>query len=130
MFISGGVLPESCVNVRVVKSRRDYIEGQVVEILKKSSLETIHPNNPYGIQPGCGRVNIPYSEQLKIKAGQIEESLFHIRKLQESIEISPIVPSPDIATKSNGVLENLYLENMTETNISMSDFTNNENSQK
>jgi len=94
VFISGGVLPKSLVHVRVVKSRKDYIEGQVVEILEKSPLEYEHPHNPYGIQPGCGRVNIPYSEQLKIKAGQIEESLFHIRKLQENIEISPIVPSP------------------------------------
>jgi len=94
VFISGGVLPQSVVNVRVLKSRKDYIEGQAVEIVKKSPLETQHPQNPYGIQPGCGRVNIPYEHQLDIKSGQISESLFHIRKLQENIDISPILSSP------------------------------------
>jgi tRNA/tmRNA/rRNA uracil-C5-methylase (TrmA/RlmC/RlmD family) len=39
-----------------------------MEIIKKSPIEKSHPNNIYGIQAGCGWVNIPYEEQLKIKA--------------------------------------------------------------
>jgi len=94
IFISGGVLPESVVNVRVLKSRKDYIETQVTEIIKRSPLEQSHPNNPYGIQPGCGRVNIPYEHQLQIKSEQIKESFFHIKKLQSDFQIDPICPSP------------------------------------
>jgi len=96
IFISGWVVPGSIINVRVLKSTKDFIEAQAMEIIKKSPIEKSHPNNIYGIQAGCGWVNIPYEEQLKIKAWQIEESLFHIKKFQKEINIKPIIPSPII----------------------------------
>lgn len=94
IFISGGVIPGSIVNLRILKSRKDYIEAQCQETVKKSPIEQKHPDNIYWDQAGCGWINIPYSEQLKIKAWQVEESLFHTRKFQENLTISPIVPSP------------------------------------
>lgn len=103
IFISWGVTPGSIVNVRVLKSRKDYIEAQCQEVIKKSPIEKQHPNNPYGKQAWIMWVNIPYEEQLKIKAWQVEESLFHVRKLQEDIEISPIVPSKIIDWYRNKV---------------------------
>ncbi len=94
IFISGWVIPGSIVNLRILKSRKDYIEAQCQEIVKKSPIETPHPKNIYGDQAGCGWINIPYEEQLKIKASQIEESLFHIKKFQENLSINPIIASP------------------------------------
>lgn len=94
IFISGWVIPWSIVNLRVLKSRKDYIEAQCQEVVKKSPIEKTHPNNIYGMQAWCGWVNIPYEEQLKIKQQQIEESMFHIKKLQNNFIINHIIPSP------------------------------------
>ncbi|MDD5213896.1 MAG: 23S rRNA (uracil(1939)-C(5))-methyltransferase RlmD [Candidatus Gracilibacteria bacterium] len=94
IFISGGVIPGSIVNLRILKSRKDYIDAQCQEVVKKSPIEKSHPNNIFGDQAGSMWVNIPYEEQLKIKSGQIEEALFHIKKLEPELNIKPIVPSP------------------------------------
>ena len=94
IFISGWVIPGSIVNLRVLRSRKDYIESQCLEVIKKSQFEKPHPNNIFWDQAWSMWVNIPYEEQLKIKAGQIEEALFHIKKLQPELNIKPIIPSP------------------------------------
>jgi len=94
IFISWWVIPGSIVNLRVIKSRKDYIEAQCQEIIQKSPIEKTHPKNIYWEQAWSMWVNIPYEEQLKIKENQIIESMFHIKKLQENLSFSPIVPSP------------------------------------
>lgn len=103
IFISGGVIPGSIINVRVLKSRKDFIEAQAQEVIKKSPIEKLHPNNIYGMQAGTARVNIPYDEQLKMKAWQVEESLFHVKKLQPDLEISPIISSPLVDNYRNKI---------------------------
>nr|MDD3719985.1 23S rRNA (uracil(1939)-C(5))-methyltransferase RlmD [Candidatus Gracilibacteria bacterium] len=104
IFITGGVVPGSIVNLRVLKSKKDYLETQVFEVIKKSPIEKIHPNNPYGINGGCKRVNIPYNEQLKIKEGQVKEAFFHIEKIVgKKVEISTIIGSPLIDGYRNKV---------------------------
>lgn len=103
IFISGWVIPGSIVNLRVLKSRKDYIEAQAMETIKKSPIEKEHPNNIYGMQAWCGWVNIPYEEQLKIKYSQVEESLFHVKKLQPEINLKSIVPSPLIDNYRNKI---------------------------
>ncbi|MFA5916601.1 MAG: 23S rRNA (uracil(1939)-C(5))-methyltransferase RlmD [Candidatus Gracilibacteria bacterium] len=94
LFISGGVIPGSIVNLKILKNRKDYIETQCMEVIKVSPIEKKHPNNIYGDQAGSKWVNIPYEEQLKIKATQVEESLFHIKTLQPNLKINDIIPSP------------------------------------
>lgn len=94
VFITWWVVPDSIVDVRILKKRKDYFETQVVNLVKKSPIEKQHPNNPFWECGGCKWVNIPYEEQLKIKEWQVKESLFHLNRLQENIEILPIIPSP------------------------------------
>lgn len=103
MFISGWVIPWSIVNLRVLKSRRDYIETQCLEVVKNSPIEKKHPKNIYWDQAWAKWVNIPYEEQLKIKSSQVEESLFHVRKFQEDFNIKPIVPSPLVDNYRNKI---------------------------
>lgn len=104
IFITGWVVPGSIVNLRVLKSKKDYYETQVLDVVKKSPIEKTHPNNPYGMNGWCKRVNIPYEEQLKIKESQVIESFFHTEKTAwEKITISPIVPSPLIDSYRNKV---------------------------
>ncbi|MDD3302813.1 MAG: 23S rRNA (uracil(1939)-C(5))-methyltransferase RlmD [Candidatus Gracilibacteria bacterium] len=104
IFVTGGVVPGSIVNLRVLKSKKDYLETQVLDIVKKSPIEKIHPNNPYGINGGCKRVNIPYEEQLKIKENQVKEAFFHIERIiGKKINVSQIIPSPLIDGYRNKV---------------------------
>lgn len=103
IFVSGWVIPWSIVNLRILKSRSDFIEAQVQEIIQKSHIEKEHLNNIYGIQAGCWWVNIPYTEQLNIKAWQVEESLFHIKKFQTELNIKSIIASPLIDNYRNKI---------------------------
>ncbi len=94
LFITGWVIPGSIVNLKILKNRKDYIETQCMEVVKVSPIEKKHPDNIYWDQAGSKWVNIPYEEQLKIKAAQVEESLFHIKTLQKDLKINDIIPSP------------------------------------
>lgn len=94
IFVTGWAIPWSIVNLKVIKKRKDYLDTQIVEVIKKSSLEKKHPNNIYWDCWGCKWVNIPYENQLEIKQNQVKESFFHLEKFQENIDIQAIVPSP------------------------------------
>lgn len=90
-FITGGAVPKSIVNIKITKKRKDFYEAQIVEVIKKSPLET----ESYDLFPGAPWMNINYKEQLQIKQTQIEESFFRIKNLQEDINFLPIIPAPD-----------------------------------
>lgn len=94
LFISWWVIPGSIVNVRVLRSRKDYIETQLQDIITPSPYEHPHPNNPYGKQAGMPWINIAYDKQLDIKQNQVKEALFHLDKLQTDIPFHDIIPSP------------------------------------
>ncbi len=98
IFITGWSIPWSIVNLRVLKKKKDFIETQIVEIIKKSSIEKKHPINKYWMSWGWKWINISYDEQLKIKQEQVKEALFHLKKYQNNIEnfFLPIMSSPII----------------------------------
>lgn len=103
IFITWWAIPDSIVNLRVLKKKRDFIETQILDVVKKSSIEKEHPTNPYGMSGGWKWINIPYDEQLKIKENQVKESLFHLEKLQKDITFESIQPSPIIDWYRNKV---------------------------
>ena len=90
-FITGWAIPGSRVNMKIIKKRKDFYEAQITEVLEKSPIET----EWYDLFPGAPWMNINYSEQLKIKQVQIEESFFHLRKHQEDINFLDIIPAPE-----------------------------------
>lgn len=89
-FVTGWAIPGAVVNMKIIKKRKDYYEGQIIEVVKKSEIETEN----YALFPGAPWMNINYEEQLKIKQTQIEESMFHLKKYQEDINFLPIIPTP------------------------------------
>ncbi len=91
LFITGWAVPGSIVDVKIIKKRKDYYESQIVAVKKKSLIET----GAYELFPGAPWMNIDYNEQLKIKQTQIEESFFHVQKIQPEINFLPIIPAPD-----------------------------------
>ena len=91
VFITGGAIPWSIVDVKIIKKRKGYYEAQIVKVIKKSPIET----ETYDLFPWAPWMNIDYKEQLKIKQTQIEESFFHIQTLQKDIPFLPIIPAKD-----------------------------------
>ena len=90
-MITGGAIPGSRVNLRLLKKKKSYYETQIVEILEKSPIELEYPNNPYGMSGGWKWINIDYSKQLEIKEEQVKDALRSINKLQKDINFLPIV---------------------------------------
>ncbi len=90
-FITGWAVPGAKVNMKIIKKRKDFYEAQITEVIEKSPLETEN----YDLFPGAPWMNISYDAQLQIKQTQIEESMFHIKKLQEDITFLPIIPAPE-----------------------------------
>lgn len=90
-FITGWAVPGAKVHIKIIKKRKDFYEAQITEVIKKSPLETEN----YDLFPWAPWMNISYEAQLQIKQTQIEESMFHIKKLQENIHFLPIIPAPE-----------------------------------
>jgi tRNA/tmRNA/rRNA uracil-C5-methylase (TrmA/RlmC/RlmD family) len=79
------------VDIKIIKKRKDFYEGQIACVHTKSPIET----ESYDLFPGAPWMNIHYDEQLKIKQAQIEESFFRIKNIQPEINFLPIVRAPD-----------------------------------
>ncbi|HPD95580.1 MAG TPA: 23S rRNA (uracil(1939)-C(5))-methyltransferase RlmD [Tenuifilaceae bacterium] len=86
------VIPGDVVDVQVVSSRKSYMEGYVVKLIKKSDLRVEPFCSHFGTCGGCKWQSLPYSEQLKFKQGQVSDQLTRIGKI-DLPEISPIIGS-------------------------------------
>lgn len=86
-FITWWAIPWARVVIKIIKKRKDFYEGQIIQVVQKSPIETEN----YIEIPWAPWVNISYDEQLKIKQSQVEEALFHCRKYQKEILFLPII---------------------------------------
>ena len=82
IIITGGVIPGSMVNLRILKVKKGYFEAQLLDTVKKSPLEQDLPAH-YQVYGGCRWLPILYTEQLKIKAEQVREAFHSIEKYWE-----------------------------------------------
>lgn len=86
------VLKDQKVQVRISKKKKSKIEGKVLEVLENSSVEIkpkcVHFHNC----GGCTYQNLPYEEQLKMKANQVTHLLD--RANLEDYDFLGIEPSP------------------------------------
>lgn len=90
-------LPGQRVSFSINKIRKGKAEGRLREVLEKSSLELENCCPHFGICGGCMYQSFPYSEQLKIKEGQIRKILSPVLEKQGSkVEdiLEPIKGSP------------------------------------
>lgn len=95
IIITGGAIPGSRVNLRILKSKSKYLEAQILDVIKKSPLEKELPIH-FQVYWGCKWLPIDYSEQLKIKEEQVKEALFHLRDFTSNTIFHPIVGSEKI----------------------------------
>jgi 23S rRNA (uracil1939-C5)-methyltransferase len=82
-----------CVRADIVREKKQFAEGELVELLEPSP-ERAAPECPYfGRCGGCSYQHISYAHQLEIKAKQVEQAMRRIARLAEP-PMQPMVPSP------------------------------------
>lgn len=87
-------IPGDIVDVSVVKRRKNYMEGKVVQ-RKSPSVHRVDPFcSHFGICGGCKWQDMDYHQQLFFKEKQVRDAMIRIARLLEP-EISPIIPAPE-----------------------------------
>ena len=85
--------PGDTVTARIVKAKERYSVGEIVRILKPSSLRQ-EPPCPYVAQcGGCPWQHVRYESQLLAKQKSVEDALRRLGKLK-GFELKPIIASP------------------------------------
>jgi 23S rRNA (uracil1939-C5)-methyltransferase len=85
--------PGDTVVARVVENKERYSVGEIVRLIKPSSLRQ-DPPCPYVAQcGGCPWQHLRYEAQLSAKQKNVADALGRIGKL-EGFELRPIIPSP------------------------------------
>ncbi len=85
-------VPGDVVDVQIRNKRRRYMEGYAVRYQRLSPMRCEPFCAHFGVCGGCKWQNLPYEEQLRLKASQVEDQLSRIGKI-ELPEIRPILGS-------------------------------------
>ncbi len=65
-------LPGQKVRLRITKIRKGRAEGHILEVLGKAPQEIPSPCPYFGTCGGCTYQNLPYEDQIRLKAGQLK----------------------------------------------------------
>lgn len=84
--------PGDRARIRVVKEKRSFLEGELLELCQASALRIEPPCPIFGACGGCNWQQLPYAEQLKQKGEIFGESLRRIGRV-ESDAILPVAAS-------------------------------------
>lgn len=90
------VLPGQKITLVINKKRNGRVEGRLLQVKEKSSLETGSPCAHFGECGGCTYLSLPYEKQLEIKEEQVRKLLAGVLDRQkrewkfEGIKASPV----------------------------------------
>ena len=76
-----GVVPGDRVDVRIIKSKKDWAEGVVVSFVSKAEDRVDPFCDHFGVCGGCQWQMLPYEKQLQFKQQQVEQTLQRIGKV-------------------------------------------------
>ncbi|MFN8208613.1 MAG: 23S rRNA (uracil(1939)-C(5))-methyltransferase RlmD [Bacteroidales bacterium] len=91
VFITGAI-PGDIVNVRVLRKKKNFMEGTIEKLVKPSSDRVIPVCEHFGICGGCTWQQLPYEKQLLYKEKQVRDQLERIGKIDGSL-VKPILGS-------------------------------------
>lgn len=86
-------IPGDVVDLLLVKNKKSYAEGKVMNLVEPSDTRIEHFCSHFGICGGCKWQMLPYNQQLQFKQQQVTDQLKRIGHV-ELPEIQPIVGSP------------------------------------
>ena len=90
-----GTLPGQKVRARIKKNRRDKVEGQLMEVIEPSPLETQKVCPHFGACGGCSYISMEPKCEMEIKEGQVKRLLEPVLAKQEEPYVwEPILSSP------------------------------------
>lgn len=87
-------VPGDVVDVQIRSKRRRFMEGFVVNYIKRSPLCEEPFCAHFGVCGGCKWQNLPYTEQLRFKTEQVCDQLTRIGKIALP-DIAPCLPSAE-----------------------------------
>ena len=85
-------VPGDVVDVQIKAKKRRFMEGTVVNFVKRSELRCEPVCEHFGVCGGCKWQNLPYEEQLRFKTAQVNDQLVRIGKL-DIPEVKPCLGS-------------------------------------
>ena len=85
-------VPGDVVDVQIKAKKRRFMEGTVVNFVKRSEVRQEPTCEHFGVCGGCKWQNLPYEEQLKFKTAQVRDQLVRIGKL-DIPEVKPCLGS-------------------------------------
>ena len=85
--------PGDRARIRVVKEKRSFCAGEVLELLEPSPLRVAPCCPVFGVCGGCDWQQLPYPEQLKQKGEIFADNLSRIGKVPRET-VLPVAPSP------------------------------------
>ena len=85
-------VPGDIVDLQITKKKKNFMEGRVVNIRKKSEIRATPFCAHFGVCGGCKWQNLPYEKQIAYKQQQVVDNLTRIGHL-DLPEISPIIGS-------------------------------------
>jgi len=84
--------PGDLARIRIVKEKRSYLEGELLELIEASPLR-VAPDCPFfGVCGGCNWQQLPYDEQLKQKGEIFAGSLSRIGRVH-NFQVLPVAAS-------------------------------------
>lgn len=87
IFIQGAV-PGDVVDVKLLKSKKDWAEGQLLRVHQPSPHRITPFCSHFGVCGGCKWQMVPYEEQLRFKNREVAE---HLRRIGK-VELPPMEP--------------------------------------
>ena len=75
-------VPGDIVDVQITKQHRRFMEGRVVNFVRKSEKRCEPVCKHFGVCGGCKWQNLPYQTQLDYKTQQVCDQLVRIGKLE------------------------------------------------
>ena len=87
------VVPGDIANVRIIRQKKNYLEGIPEEIIKESDARAIPFCDYFGLCGGCKWQHIEYEQQLNFKRQQVIDNLQRIGKVTFP-EVKLTLPSP------------------------------------
>lgn len=94
LFIEGVAAPGDVADVRVLRRKKNFLEGKIVALHEPSPLRAEPPCEHFGVCGGCKWQHVGYEAQLDFKARQVRDALERIGKVALP-PIQPILGAPD-----------------------------------